>query len=62
MKRYNLLIIKHSNLVRVREFNREIVGAVSRQTKVPVILEKVGVERLRLDLVTTDVDVILRVK
>jgi hypothetical protein len=62
VKRYNLPTIKHPDPVRVRGFNEKIVGAVSRQTKVPVILEEVGVGRLRLDLVTTDVDVILGVK
>jgi Retroviral aspartyl protease len=62
VKRYNLSMIKHPDSVRVRGFNREIVGAVDRQTKVPVTLKEVRVERLRLDLVTTDVNVILRVK
>jgi Retroviral aspartyl protease len=62
VKRYNLFMIKHPNLVRVRGFNGKIVGAVDRQTEVPVTLREVGVERLRLDLVTTDVNVILEVK
>jgi hypothetical protein len=62
VKRYNLSMIKHPDPVRVRRFNEKIVKAVSRQTKVPVILKEVGVGRLRLDLVTTDVDVILGVK
>jgi Retroviral aspartyl protease len=62
VKRYNLSTIKHPDPVRVRGFNEEIVGVVSRQTKVPVTLEKVRAGRLRLDLVTTDVDVILGVK
>jgi Retroviral aspartyl protease len=62
VKRYNLLTIKHPDLVRVRGFNGEIVGVVDRQTEVPVTLKEVRVGRLRLDLVTTDVDVILGVK
>jgi hypothetical protein len=62
VKRYNLLMIKHPDPVRIRGFNEEIVRVVDRQMKVPVTLGEMGVERLRLDLVTTDVDVILRVK
>jgi hypothetical protein len=62
VKRYNLLTIKHPNPVRVRGFNEEIVKAVNRQTKVSVTLREVGAGRLRLDLVTMDVDVILGVK
>jgi Retroviral aspartyl protease len=62
VKRYNLPMIKHPDPVRVRGFNEEIVGAVDRQTEVPVTLREVGVGRLRLDLVTIDVDVILGVK
>jgi hypothetical protein len=62
VKRYNLLTIKYPDLVRVRGFNREIVRVVNRQTKVLVTLEEVGIGRLRLDLVITDVDVILGVK
>jgi hypothetical protein len=54
VKRYNLFMIKHPDSVRVRGFNGEIVGAVDRQTEVPVTLGEVGVGRLRLDLVTTD--------
>jgi hypothetical protein len=49
VKRYNLPTIKHPDPVRVRGFNEAIVGAVDRQTKVSVTLEKVRVERLRLD-------------
>jgi hypothetical protein len=54
--------MKHPDPVRVRRFNGEIVGAVDRQIKVPVTLEEVGAGRLRLDLVTIDVNVILGVK
>jgi hypothetical protein len=62
VKRYNLLMIKHPGPIRVRGFNGKIVEAVNRQTKVSVTLGEVGAGRLRLDLVTTDVDVILEVK
>jgi hypothetical protein len=62
VKRYNLPTIKHPDPVRVKGFNGEIVEAVDRQMKVLVTLREVGTERLRLDLVTIDVNVILRVK
>jgi Retroviral aspartyl protease len=62
VKRHNLPMMKHSNPVRIKRFNKDIVGAISKQTEVPVMLGEVGAGRLKLDLVTTDVDVILEVK
>jgi hypothetical protein len=54
--------MKHPNPVRIKRFNEDIVGVISKQTEVPVILGEVRVGRLKLDLVTIDVDVILGVK
>jgi hypothetical protein len=62
VKKHNLPTIKHPNPVRVKRFNRDIVEAISKQTEVPVMLGEVEAGRLKLDLVTTDVDVILGVK
>jgi Retroviral aspartyl protease len=62
MKRYNLPTMKHLDLVRIKEFNEDIVEMISKQTEVPVMLGEVGVGRLKLDLVTTDMNVILGVK
>jgi Retroviral aspartyl protease len=62
VKRHNLPMMKHPNQVRVKRFNEDIVGTISKQTEVPVMLRKVGIERLKLDLVIIDMDVILRVK
>jgi Retroviral aspartyl protease len=62
VKRHNLPIINHPNPIRVKRFNKDIVGVISKQTEVPVMLEEVRAGRLKLNLVTTDVDVILEVK
>jgi gag-polyprotein putative aspartyl protease len=61
VKRHNLPTRKHPNPVRIRGFNRDLVEEVDRQTKVPLMLGEVEVERIKLDLVTTDVDTILGV-
>jgi hypothetical protein len=62
VKRYNLLIRRHLDPVRIRGFNRELAGEVDKQIEVPVILREVKVGRIRLDLVTIDVDAILGVR
>jgi Retroviral aspartyl protease len=62
VKKHNLSIIKHPNPMRIKRFNGEIVGAVEKQTEVPVRLEEVEAGRIKLDLVMTNVDAILGVK
>jgi Retroviral aspartyl protease len=62
VKRYNLSTIRYSDLIRIKRFNGEITGAVEKQTEVPVRLKEVEAERIRLDLVITNVDAILEVK
>jgi Retroviral aspartyl protease len=62
VKRYNLLTIRHLDLMRIKEFNGEIVRVVEKQTEMSVKLREVEVVRIRLDLVMMIVDTILRVK
>jgi hypothetical protein len=44
VKRHNLSMMKHSDLVRVKRFNEDIVGVIRKQTKVPVMLREVEQE------------------
>jgi Aspartyl protease len=59
VKRHNLPTRRHPDPVRVRGFNGELVGKVNRQLELPLTLGKVEVGRIKLDVVTTDVDAIL---
>jgi hypothetical protein len=43
VKRHNLPTRKHSDLVRIREFNRDLIGKVDRQIEVPLMLGEVEV-------------------
>jgi Zn-dependent alcohol dehydrogenase len=61
MKRHNLPTRRHSNPVKIREFNGDLVGKVSRQSEVPLMLEEVEVGRIKLDVVMTDMNAILGV-
>jgi hypothetical protein len=59
-ERHNLLSRRHPDPVRIRKFNENLTG--NKQIEVLVILEEVKVERLKLDLVITDVNAILEVR
>jgi hypothetical protein len=62
VKRHNLSIIQHPDPIRVKRFNEKIAGAIEKQTEVLVKLEEVKAERIRLNLIITNVNAILEVK